>query len=243
MEKVRIQKIIADSGMCSRRKAEEYINTGRVLQNGRRVKIGDKADPENDLIAVDGINIQRKKSQNVYYMLHKPRGYVTTMQDEKNRKCIADLIVNIKERVYPIGRLDVNSEGLILLTNDGDFANKLMHPVHHVNKVYRVTIRPDITDEQCAILSAGIIIDGKMTAPSVVNVISKEKDRVVLEIILREGRNRQIRKMLESLNIEVARLKRTNIGPVKLGMLKPGDCRELRKEEIRALKNAVKKEK
>jgi len=237
MEKIRIQKIIAEAGICSRRKAEEYIAAGRVKVNGRRISLGDKADLTNDLITIDGEKIETQREKHTYHMLYKPRGYISTMRDEKNRRCINDLIKDIPERVYPVGRLDVNSEGLLLLTNDGELSNKLLHPASKVKKTYRVTIRPDITDEQCAILSAGVKIDGKITAPCTLNVLKKEQGRVVLEIILKEGRNRQIRKMLDTQNIEVARLKRIEMGGVKLGMLQPGKHRELTDREIVALKN------
>lgn len=240
MEKVRIQKVIADSGFCSRRKAEELIKEKRVKVNGRLATIGLKIDPVKDLIVVDGEKIHfNRKKEFLYIMLHKPRGYVTTLADEKGRRCIADLIKDIPVRVFPIGRLDINSEGLLLLTNDGNFANEIMHPSHHVSKTYRVTVRPDITDDQAAQLSGGIVIDGRKTAPAEVRVLTKEPNRVVLEMVIREGRNRQIRKMCEEVGLEVARLKRTAMGPLKLGMLKPGTYRELRPEELKAVRNAI----
>lgn len=239
--KIRVQKIIADNGFCARRKAEMLIAQGQVFCNGRKVKLGDKADPDKDRIVVNGqfINFHKKVPKR-YLMLYKPRGYMTTMSDENGRRCIKDL-VQISDRVYPIGRLDVNSEGLLLLTNDGNFANKVMHPSTKMIKAYRVTIRPDITDIQAAQLAAGIVIDGKRTAPAQVEILHKEPGRVVLEIRIHEGRNRQIRKMMQSIGVEVARLKRTRIGPLRLGMLKPGRFRELTKEEIRALQRAVSK--
>lgn len=240
MEKVRIQKVIADSGFCSRRKAEELIKEKRVKVNGRLATIGLKIDPVKDFIVVDGEKIHfNRKKEFLYIMLHKPRGYVTTLADEKGRRCIADLIKDIPVRVFPIGRLDINSEGLLLLTNDGNFANEIMHPSHHVSKTYRVTVRPDITDDQAAQLSGGIVIDGRKTAPAEVRVLTKEPNRVVLEMVIREGRNRQIRKMCEEVGLEVARLKRTAMGPLKLGMLKPGTYRELRPEELKAIRNAI----
>lgn len=149
---------------------------------------------------------------------------------------MAGLVEEVPGRVYPIGRLDKDSEGLLLMTNDGDFANAMMHPSHHVPKTYRVTVRPAITEEQLTLLSVGLEIDGRMTAPARVRVLSQSNGRVVLEMVLYEGRNREIRKMCETLGLEVARLKRIAVGPVKLGMLQPGKWRELTKEEIRALK-------
>ena len=233
MEKIRIQKIIAESGFCSRRKAEEYISKGKVTVNGRPCTLGDKALPGKDLIVVDGIKIEVAKKRRLYYiMLHKPRGYVTTMNDELDRKCVTDLLKGLPERVYPVGRLDKNSEGLLLLTNDGGFANDIMHPSRHVSKTYRVTVRPDISDEQLVKLASGVELDGRMTAPADVRVALRSEDRSVVEIVLYEGRNRQIRRMCEALGLEVARLKRTAIGPVELGTLPVGKYRELTEKEV-----------
>lgn len=225
--------------MCSRRKAEELIQQGRVKVNGRPVSIGDSAT-YNDVITVDGERIYVEKKRKKYYiMLNKPRGYVTTMSDELDRKCVTELLTGVDERVYPVGRLDRNSEGLLLFTNDGQFANDIMHPSKHISKTYRVTVRPDITEEQLIQLADGVVIDGKKTLPATVSVLTKEEGRVVLRIVIKEGRNRQIRKMCEAVGLEVARLRRTAIGPVKLGMLKPGDYRELTSEEVKALRNAA----
>ncbi len=242
MAKIRIQKIIADSGYCSRRKAEELMSRGRVKLNGHPIKLGDKAD-HKDIITIDGerINIPKKKNY-VYLMLNKPRGYVTTVSDELDRRCVMDLLDGVKERVYPIGRLDRNSEGLLLFTNDGEFANSIMHPSKHISKSYRVTVRPDISDEQLIKLSKGMEIDGRMTMPATVNVLTKQEGRVVMLITIKEGRNRQIRKMCEAVGLEVARLRRVSLGPLKLGMLKPGTYRELSAEELRAIRNAIGKE-
>ncbi|MGN0609763.1 MAG: pseudouridine synthase [Oscillospiraceae bacterium] len=239
MEKIRLQKLIAESGMCSRRKAEELIQQGRVKVNGRPVSIGDGAT-YNDVITVDGERIYVEKKRKKYYiMLNKPRGYVTTMSDELDRRCVTELLTGLDERVFPVGRLDRNSEGLLLFTNDGQFANDIMHPSKHISKTYRVTVRPDVTEEQLIQLSEGVVIDGKKTLPASVSVLTKEEGRVVLRIVIKEGRNRQIRKMCEAVGLEVARLRRTAIGPVKLGMLKPGTYRELTSEEVKALRNAA----
>lgn len=239
MEKIRLQKIIAESGLCSRRKAEEYIKQGKVKVNGRVASIGDGATMK-DVISVDGERIYLSKRREKYYiMLNKPRGYVTTMSDELDRRCVTELLEDFPERVYPIGRLDRNSEGLLLFTNDGKFANDIMHPSRHVSKTYRVTVRPGITDEQLVQLSEGVVIDDRKTLPANVTVLTQEQGRVVLQIVIREGRNRQVRKMCEAVGLEVARLKRTAIGPVKLGMLKPGTYRELTSEELRALRSAM----
>ena len=242
MAGIRIQKILSDAGYCSRRKAEALIEQGRVQRNGRPVKLGDKALPK-DLITVDGqrINVPKKKNLR-YIMLHKPRGYVTTVSDELDRRCVMDLLDGIPERVYPIGRLDRNSEGLLLLTNDGSFANGIMHPSRHVTKTYRVTVRPSVTEEQLVKLAEGIVLDGKKTLPATVVVMTNEPGRVVLQMTIKEGRNRQIRRMCEAVGLEVARLRRTSIGPLKLGMLKPGTWRDLTAEELRAIRNAIGKE-
>lgn len=242
MEKIRIQKMIADCGYCSRRKAEELISQGRVKVNGRSIKLGDKCGYK-DLITIDGEKLYvPKKKKFLYIMMNKPRGYVTTVSDELDRRCVMDLLGEVEERVYPVGRLDRNSEGLLLFTNDGEFANSIMHPSRHVSKTYRVTVRPDISDEQLVALSEGVEIDGKKTFPASVVVKDKEPGRVVMLITIKEGRNRQIRKMCEAVGLEVARLRRISIGPLKLGMLKPGDYREITAEELRALRSAVGKE-
>ncbi|HOC32736.1 MAG TPA: pseudouridine synthase [Ruminococcus flavefaciens] len=243
MEKIRIQKMIADSGVCSRRKAEELISRGRVKLNGHPVKLGDKCGYK-DIITIDGerLYIPKKKSFR-YIIMNKPRGYVTTVSDELDRRCVMDLLDDVEDRVYPVGRLDRNSEGLLLFTNDGEFANSIMHPSRHISKTYRVTVRPDISDEQLIQLSEGVEIDGKRTLPATVIVKDKEPGRVVLLMTIKEGRNRQIRKMCEAVGLEVARLRRTSIGPIKLGMLKPGTYRDLTAEELRAIRNAIGKEK
>lgn len=239
MQKIRLQKIIAESGFCSRRHAEELIQSGKVMLNGRPAKVGDKATVKDNITVSGEKIITAQKKNYIYLMLNKPRGYVTTAADELNRKCVMDLIKDIPARVYPIGRLDKNSEGLLLFTNDGNFANDMMHPSKHISKSYRVTVRPAVNDAQLAQLSEGIIIDGKKTMPASVNVLAKEPGRVVLLITIKEGKNRQIRKMCESVGLEVARLRRISVGPLKLGMLKPGHYRHLKPEELRALRNAV----
>lgn len=232
--KIRLQKYLSECGVASRRKAEELIAAGKVKVNGKPATIGDKVDPKRDTVAVSGKKVVRSK-KNTYIMLHKPRGFITTLSDEMGRKCVAQLVEDVGTRVYPVGRLDRDSEGLLLLTDDGEFANALTHPSKHVPKTYRVTIRPSINDEQITALTTGVEIDGRVTMPSEVRVIEKKEGRVVLEIIIYEGRNRQIRKMCETLGLEVARLKRTQIGSVKLGMLKQGDWRNLTEDEVHKL--------
>ena len=230
---VRLQKYMAECGVASRRKSEELIEMGKVKVNGHIAHIGDKINPKKDIVTVKGKKIN--KEEKLYYlMLNKPRGYVTTVSDELGRKTVMDLI-DIKARVYPVGRLDKDSEGLLLLTNDGSFANALTHPKHNYAKVYRVTVRPSVNDEILDRLRNGIEIDGRKTAPCDVSIITQEEGRVVLEFILREGRNRQIRKMCEAVELNVARLKRISIGPVKLGMLQTGKYRQLTDNEVRKL--------
>ena len=239
----RLQKILSASGFCSRREAEEIIAAGRVRVNGRPCKLGDKADISKDIISLDGVIIDTSVIKDkVYIMLNKPRGYVTTTSDELERKCVMDLIPEEYGRVFPIGRLDRNSEGLLLLTNDGDFANKIMHPSGHISKTYRVTVRPSVNEEQLTQLAKGVDLDGVKTLPATVSVLSEEEGRVVLQLTIREGKNRQIRRMCEAVGLEVARLKRISIGPLKLGMLKPGACRELTPQELSAIRGSLRKE-
>ena len=237
---VRLQKYMADCGVASRRKCEEIITAGKVKINGHVAGLGDKVNPKKDLVTVYGKRIN-STSRNYYIMLHKPRGYVTTVSDERGRKTVMELVKDIDARIYPVGRLDRDSEGLLLMTNDGAFANAMTHPKHNFAKTYRVTVRPAVSDEALYNLRNGIEIDGRKTAPCEVTVISQEQGRVVLEFVLREGRNRQIRKMCEAVGIEVARLKRTSIGSLKLGMLPQGKWRELNENEIKKLMRSAEK--
>ncbi|MGN1111409.1 MAG: pseudouridine synthase [Oscillospiraceae bacterium] len=236
METIRIQKIIADSGLCSRRKAEELIEQGRVTVNGRPCSIGDKASLR-DSIAVDGKAIAEQPREKRYIMLNKPRGYITTMSDEQGRKIAAELLTGVEERVVPVGRLDRNSEGLLLFTNDGEFANSITHPSRHVSKTYRVTIDGRVSEEQIMQLTTGVELDdGKVTLPCNVEVLVEEPERTVLRITIKQGLNRQIRRMCAAVGLNVGRLRRTAIGGVKLGMLKTGEWRDLTSEELRMLR-------
>ena len=241
MTELRLQKYLADSGLMSRRAAEKEILRGAVLVNGEVAEIGMKVCPEVDEIVYNGRAVKPGFKRYVYIMLNKPRGYVTTASDEKGRPTVVELCDGVGERIYPVGRLDMDSDGLLLLTNDGDLANQIMHPSCHVTKTYRVTVRPDITEDQILELTNGVEIDGRKTLPAIVTVLTKEEGRVVLQISIKEGRNRQIRKMCEGVGLEVARLKRTSIGPLKLGMLKPGEYRELTPAELTALRNSIAK--
>lgn len=240
MRDTRIQKALADQGLCSRRQAEQIIAENRVKLNGRPVTIGDKMDIRVDILSVDGQNIViDKKKEFFYYMLNKPRGYITTSKDDRGRKTVLELMKDVPARVYPVGRLDKDSEGLLLFTNDGDFANALTHPSHGVSKLYRVTVHPSVTEEQLIALSSGVFLDdGTKTLPAIVRVVTQEESRSVMEISIKEGKNRQIRRMCAAVGLEVARLKRSAEGAVKLGMLQPGKFRELKPSEVIALKAA-----
>lgn len=233
---VRLQKFMAEQGVASRRKSEELILAGKVKVNGHVAQIGMKINPRKDLVTVGKQKLTNVKNRKmVYIMLNKPRGYVTTVSDELGRKTVMDLLPDFGVRIYPVGRLDKDSEGLLLLTNDGSFTNCMTHPSHEYAKVYRVTVRPAVDDNILYNLRNGIEIDGRVTAPCDVTVLTEEENRVVLEFVLHEGRNRQIRKMCESQGLEVARLKRISIGPIKLGMLKQGDYRELSEKDVKKL--------
>lgn len=233
-DRIRLQKYLSMCAVASRRKAEELIAQGKVKVNGKVAEIGDKVSPRHDTVTVSGRKIAANK-KHCYIMLHKPRGFITTMDDEMGRKCVAELVSDVGARVYPVGRLDKDSEGLLLMTNDGEFANHMTHPSKHIPKTYRVTVRPDVTEEMLTAFATGMEIDGRITAPADAHIIEKQDNRVVLEIVLYEGRNRQIRKMCEALGLEVARLKRTSMGSLKLGMLHPGKWRELTEDEVHKL--------
>lgn len=236
--KIRLQKFLAENTELSRRKAEEFIEQGRVKVNGRVASLGDKVDSIRDNVQLRGKTV-RAVSEKKYIMLHKPRGFVTTMSDELERKCVAELVRDVPVKVFPVGRLDRNSEGLLIMTNDGELANKLTHPSSHVNKTYRVTVNGKVSDEQIDMLCSGIDIDkdGRLTLPCDVFVIDRKPDRTVMNFIIHEGRNRQIRKMCEAVGLEVIRLKRTEIAGVKLGMLGLGKWRELNEKELNRLMN------
>lgn len=237
--KIRLQKHLSACGIASRRKAEELIDAGKVRVNGRVATLGDKIDPKRDKVTVRGKNVVAV-TQKVYIMLHKPRGYVTTMSDEFDRKSVADLVKDVGVKVFPVGRLDRDSEGLLIMTNDGEFANSITHPSKHVNKTYRVTVGGAVDDDQIKKLCEGIIIEGKKTLPCDVFVTERRDDRTVLNFIIHEGRNRQIRKMCDAVGLKVLRLKRTEIAGVKLGGLKSGAWRDLNERELTRLNNISK---
>ncbi len=230
----RIQKIIAHAGVCSRRKAEQYIAEGRVKIDGELVtQPGLKVDPQQSLITVDGKPLQEEKK--VYILLHKPRGYVTTLSDPQGRPIVTDLIPEIPERLFPVGRLDLESEGALLLTNDGALANQVLHPRFEVNKTYEATLQrlPQKTDLQR--LEQGIILDGKKTWPARLRILKKKRDLTVIEIMIHEGKKRQVRKMFQAVGHEVIRLKRTAYGQLRLQNLPEGTYRFLGKNDVKKL--------
>ena len=236
--RIRLQKFLSESGIASRRKSVELIEQGKVKVNGKVAILGDKVNPIRDKVTVKGKPVIAN-NEKMYIMLHKPRGFITTMSDEQDRKCVAQLVKDVPVKVFPVGRLDRNSEGLLFLTNDGELANKLTHPSSHVNKTYRVTVKGKVDEEHLNTLCSGVDIDGdgRLTLPCDVFVIERKPDRTVLNFIIHEGRNRQIRKMCEVTGLEVLRLKRTEIAGVKLGMLGQGKWRELNERELSRLTN------
>lgn len=229
----RLQKIIAASGLMARRKAEEAIEAGRVTVNGLPAHIGESADPETDVILVDGKTLP-SVARMLTIMLHKPRGVVTTLHDEKGRRDVSELISEIPERLVPVGRLDMDSEGLLLMTNDGALANRLMHPSHEVEKVYRTWVRGDAA-AGIQRLRQPMELDGYRLHPAKVKLLEPTTDGAVLEISIHEGRNRQVRRMCEQAGLTVTRLCRVREGGLVLGDLRPGQWRELTEEELRKL--------
>ena len=240
MEKQRLQKIIADSGMMSRRAAEEEIKAGNVSVNGHKASLGDKAG-HNDLITVKGQRVNTKKREYVYVMLNKPRGYVCSTSDERGRKCVTELIEGVDARIYPVGRLDMLSEGMLLLTDDGDLKNKLTHPSTSLPKLYRVKVAGSVNSEQYEILTSEMTIDDYKIKPVDVQIAEEDESGTVLKMTLLEGRNRQIRKMCEQVGLDVKRLSRISIGNLKLDGLSVGKWRFLTEKEIAYLKASTRK--
>ncbi len=231
METIRIQKYLADCGVCSRRAAEAAISEGLVTVNGALAEIGQKIDPEADLVCFEGRQVLPQSAQKHYVLLNKPRGIVCTAKDEKGRTAVTDLVRLEGVRLYPVGRLDMDSDGLLFLTDDGDFANRLTHPRHEIPKVYEVTFRAPLTEEQIQALSAPMELDGYPLLPVGVRPLAPDK----LEMTLWEGRNRQIRRMCETVGLKIARLSRVAVGKVRLGSLPAGKWRFLTAEEVQYL--------
>jgi len=230
----RIQKILSGRGVCSRRQAEQMILDGRVTCNGVRCHLGQTADPDTDMILVDGSPLTTAGAY-IYIMLHKPKGYVTTLSDEKGRKNAAMLVEDCGCRVYPVGRLDMDSEGLLLFTNDGDFANRLMHPKHMVEKTYRVEVK-GFSKQNLEMLNKPIFLDGYRIASPEVHLLFEKEDRAIMEITIHEGRNRQVRRMCARAGMQVKRLIRVREGCLSLGELPAGKWRYLTEKEIGELK-------
>ena len=232
----RVQKLIAAGGACSRRTAEEWIRAGRVTVNGRRVSLGDRADPDTDVIAVDGraVGAQARK---VYLMLHKPRGFVTTLSDERGRRTAAELVRGCGTRVFPVGRLDRDSEGLLLFTNDGALAQRLLHPSHQVDKIYEVTVTGELTGAAERLASVDRL-DGEAIVSAQVRELSRTGEKAVLEVIIHQGKKRQIRRMCAQVGLEVARLKRVAEDGLVLGELPCGHWRYLTSGELDIIKGS-----
>lgn len=229
----KLQKIIASAGLCSRRSAEALIEQGRVTVNGVPAHLGDRAE-ESDKIAVDGKPVE-KVSQHTYIMLNKPRGYVTTMSDEKGRRTVAELVSDVGTRVFPVGRLDMDSEGLLIMTDDGDLANRLMHPSHKVVKTYQVRVKGGPMNEAAELLSRPMEIDGHTVGPASVRLLKEDGDGGgLLSVSITEGRNRQVRKMCDKAGLTVLRLKRVSEGWLSLGPLPSGKWRYLSRDEVNA---------
>ena len=226
----RLQKILSGAGICSRRKAEEYLTAGRVKVNGIIASLGDKADPERDVVEVDGAAVT-SPAAHTYIMLHKPRGVVTTMSDEKGRPTVAELVRGCPARVWPVGRLDMDSEGLLLLTDDGELTHRLTHPSHRVEKEYVVKVRGD-TARALSLLRAPMVIDGENMEADRVELTGKN----TLTMVIHQGKNRQIRRMCAAAGLEVLRLKRVREGGLRLHDLQAGCWKLLTNEEIFLLK-------
>lgn len=234
--KERLQKIISSAGLMSRRAAEKYIEDGRVTVNGATAALGAKADTDADVILLDGRPLP-ENNKKIYVMLNKPKGYVTTMKDEKGRKNVTELVKDADARLYPVGRLDMYSEGLIIMTNDGDFANKLMHPSHNFSKVYRTWVQGEDIGAAVEYLRCPIDIDGYTACAENVDIERVFPRGAVLLITISEGRNRQVRKMCEACGMKVSKLLRISEGPLRLGTLKPGEWRYLSEEELSDVMN------
>ncbi len=234
---MRLQKYMALAGVASRRKSEKIILQGKVKVNGKVIKqLGTKIDPNKDIVMVNDKKIEIEE-QNIYIILNKPVGYVTTVKDQFNRKTVLDLIKNVKERIYPVGRLDYDTSGLLLLTNDGDITYKLTHPSYEIDKTYVATVEGTPTKKEMKRFEEGLIIDGYKTSKAKIKIIRKNLNNSILKITIHEGKNRQIRKMCQSINHPVICLKRISMGEIKLGSLETGKWRFLSKKEIQYLKN------
>ena len=240
MEKIRLQKFIADAGLMSRRAAEGEIERGSFSVNGHVAAIGTKIDPAKDVVTYKGKRIRYEKKKYTYIMLNKPRGYLSSTTDDRGRKCVTDLLEGVDARVYPVGRLDLISEGMILLTDDGELKNRLTHPSHTIPKVYRVKVGGSVSETQYDILTSALEIDGYKIKPVDVVITGEDESGTVLKFTLFEGRNRQIRKMCEAADLTVKRLSRVSIGNLKLDGLPVSKWRYLEDSEVDYLYKATK---
>ena len=235
MEKIRIQKFISQAGVMSRRATEEEIKNGNVSVNGHVAETGTKVDPAADVITIRGKRIKYERREYTYIMLNKPRGYLSSTSDDRGRKCVTDLI-DTDKRIYPIGRLDLISEGMLLLTDDGELKNRLTHPSHSLSKVYRVKVAESVSDEQYDILTSPLEIDGYTIKPVDVLVGERDESGTVLKMTLMEGRNRQIRKMCDAVGHSVIALRRVAVDGIELGNLEVGKWRHLTRTEVERLR-------
>ena len=240
MEKIRLQKFIADAGLMSRRAAEDEIERGNICVNGHVATLGTKVDPKEDHITYKGKKIKYEKREYTYIMLNKPRGYLSSTTDDRGRKCVTDLLDGVSARVYPVGRLDMISEGMLLLTDDGELKNRLTHPSHTIPKIYRVKVAESVTEAQYEILTSALEIDGYKIKPVDVFMGACDETGTVMKMTLFEGRNRQIRKMCEAAGLTVKRLSRISIGNLKLDGLPVGKWRYLEDAEVEYLYKATK---
>lgn len=243
MKELRLQKYISDSGLMSRRAAEEQIKNGNVSVNGHLAELGMKIDPAHDIVTVKGKRIAYQKREYTYIMMNKPRGYLSSTSDDRGRKCVTDLLQGIDARVYPVGRLDLISEGLLLLTDDGELKNRLTHPSSSLPKLYRVKVSGEVSENQYEILTSPLVIDGYEIKPVDVSVGESDESGTVLKMTLVEGRNRQIRKMCEAANLTVKRLSRVSVGNLKLNNLPVGKWRYLTADEVEYLYKSTKMKK
>lgn len=236
----RLQKVMAHAGVASRRKSEELIQTGRVKVNGKVIKELGTQVSRQDRISVDDVIIERE--QPVYYLLNKPRGVVSSVSDDKGRKTVLDLFPNVEQRIYPVGRLDYDTTGALILTNDGEFAQLLMHPKYEIEKTYVAKVKGRVEKPKLAKLEKGIMIEGKKSAPAKARLLSwdKQKETSMIELIIHEGQNHQVKKMLQAIGYPVEKLKREKYGHVSLLGLQPAEWRELKKFEVQKLIRAAK---
>lgn len=234
----RLQKVIAQAGLASRRKAEEWISAGRVIVNGVPAQLGDRADLNVDEVVVNGKKLVAAEDK-ITLLLNKPRGYISTLKDPQGRALVTELITDVPQRLFPIGRLDYNTEGLLLLTNDGELSQQLSHPRHHVAKTYLVKVRGQLTEEKLQRLRNGIRLSEGLTQPADIGNVRCGRATGWFEMTIREGRNRQVRRMCEAVDLQVVRLKRLSIGFLTLGSLSTGAYRKLSPQEIARLKKSV----